>query len=443
MRKDIDLSLCEKSYDSKKYRVLQNAVKKVGVDEATFNGDLINKTSFVFSENIETGDVTNQKQSGRCWIFASQNFLRHKIEKNLNIKNFELSQGYLFFFDKLEKANYFLQAIIDTADRGLDDRLVRFLLQTPQQDGGQWDMIVAVIKKYGILPKKLMPDTFHMENSRMLNDLLNKKLRIFAKELRDLHARGKSENELISVKNKQVEEVYTFLCVMLGTPLKHFDFEYYDKDDNFHRDLGLSPQSFYEKYIGTDLDDYISIINAPTKDKPYNRSFTVEYLGNVIGAKAVKYLNLKMDEFKALAIRQLKDKETVWFGCDVGKFLSRKTGVLAMNGFEYEESFDMKFIQSKEDSLDYGESLMTHAMLLTGVNLDENGKANRWKIENSWGEDGDGKGYLVMTDEWMDQYTYQIVINKKYLSHEQLKAFQAEPIVLKPWDPMGSLAWCE
>ena len=442
MRKDIDIKFYEDVYDAKKYRVLQNAVIKMGVCDATANQEVINNTPFVFSENIKTEEVTNQRQSGRCWIFASQNFLRHKIEKSLNIKNFELSQGYLFFYDKLEKSNYFLQAIIDTADKDIDDRLVRFLLVTPQQDGGQWDMIVSIIQKYGIVPKKAMPDTFNMQNSKMLNELLNKKLRIFAKELRDAFKNGKKEEELIELKNKQLKEVYAFLSVMLGTPVKEFDFEYYDADDNFHRDLALTPLSFYKKYVGIDLGEYISIINAPTKDKPYMCSFTVDYLGNVIDGREVKYLNLNMEDFKELAIKQLKDKETIWFGCDVGQFLDRKTGVLAMNTFEYENSFDMNFIQSKEDSLDYNESLMTHAMLLSGVNLDENGKSNRWKIENSWGEDSGEKGYLVMTDEWMDHYTYQIVIHKKHLSEEQLEAFNKKPIVLKPWDPMGSLARC-
>lgn len=442
MRKDIDINLYENIYNKNKYRVLQNAVTKMGVQDATLNQEVVNTTPFVFSENIKTDEVTNQRQSGRCWIFASQNFLRHKIEKSLNIKNFELSQGYLFFYDKFEKSNYFLQAIIDTANKDLDDRLVRFLLLTPQQDGGQWDMIVSLIQKYGILPKKAMPDTFNMQNSRMLNELLNKKLRIFAKEIRTAFSEGKSYDELLALKNKQLEEVYTFLCIMLGNPPKTFDFEYYDADDNFHRDLGLSPLSFYAKYVGIDLGEYISIINAPTKDKPYMHSFSVEYLGNVIGGREVKYLNLNMEDFKALAIKQLKDRESIWFGCDVGQFLDRKSGVLAMNTFEYNQSFGINFIQSKEDSLDYSESLMTHAMLLLGVNLDENDKPNRWKIENSWGEDSGEKGYLVMSDEWMDQYTYQVVINKKYLSKEQLAAFDKKAIILKPWDPMGSLARC-
>lgn len=314
MRKDIDINLYENIYDKNKYRVLQNAVTKMGVQDATLNQEVINTTPFVFSENIKTDEVTNQRQSGRCWIFASQNFLRHKIEKSLNIKNFELSQGYLFFYDKFEKSNYFLQAIIDTANKDLDDRLVRFLLLTPQQDGGQWDMIVSLIQKYGILPKKAMPDTFNMQNSRMLNELLNKKLRIFAKEIRTAFSEGKSYDELLALKNKQLEEVYTFLCIMLGNPPKTFDFEYYDADDNFHRDLGLSPLSFYAKYVGIDLGEYISIINAPTKDKPYMHSFSVEYLGNVIGGREVKYLNLNMEDFKALAIKQLKDRESIWFG---------------------------------------------------------------------------------------------------------------------------------
>lgn len=424
------------------HKILQNAVMQSGINAACYNQEAKNFLPHTFSVNIETGAVANQKQSGRCWIFAACNFLRHKLNAKENLKDFEISQGHLFFYDKLEKSNYFLQAIIDTVELDLDDRLVHFLLATPQQDGGQWDMVVSLIEKYGLVPKQYYPDTFNMSQSAQLNTLLNKKLRFAAEDLRTRFAKGASKEALEERKQEFLNEIYQMLCIILGTPVKSFTWEYYDKDQNFHRVENLSPKSFYDQFIGLDLSEYVSIINAPTKDKPYMRSFTVSYLGNVLGGHEVKYLNLDMPSFKALALAQLKDKESIWFGCDVGKFLDRQEGLMDVHLYNYEEAFGQSFIQSKEGALDYGESLMTHAMVLSGVNVDEAGKTTRWKIENSWGDKTGNKGYYVMSDAWMDMYTYQIVIHKKHLSAEQLKAFEAEPIVLKPWDPMGSLARC-
>ncbi|WP_314010863.1 C1 family peptidase [Pseudostreptobacillus hongkongensis] len=427
----------KENYEGRNLRVLQNAVLKNGINNAVVNNEVYNRTHHVFSENIETGKVTYQKQSGRCWIFAALNTFRHKMNKEYNLENFELSQSYVFFWDKFEKSNYFLDNIIKTRNEEIDSRIVRHLLQTPQQDGGQWDMLVSVIKKYGVVPKSVQGEVFHSSSSVMLNNLLNKKLRLGAQKLRE--ANNMSEDQLIELKDEIMDEIYAFLCVMLGAPQEVVDFEYYDKDKKFHRDLGLTPVEFFNKYVNMNLDDYISIINAPTDDKPYYRTFTVDFLGNVTGNE-VKYLNLPMDEFKNLAIEQIKQGETVWFGCDVGQISDRLGGMMDLDVFEYEQSFGFDILQDKKNSLDYSESLMTHAMVLSGVNLDENGKSNRWKVENSWGEEPGNKGYFVMSDAWMDRFTYQIVVNKKYLTERQKEALKQDPIRLKPWDPMGSLA---
>ena len=427
----------KENYEGRNLRVLQNAVLKNGINNAVVNNEVYNRTLHVFSENIETGKVTYQKQSGRCWIFAALNTFRHKMNKEYNLENFELSQSYVFFWDKFEKSNYFLDNIIKTRNEEIDSRIVRHLLQTPQQDGGQWDMLVSVIKKYGVVPKSVQGEVFHSSSSAMLNNLLNKKLRLGAQKLRE--ANNMSEDQLIELKDEIMDEIYAFLCVMLGVPQEVVDFEYYDKDKKFHRDLGLTPVEFFNKYVNMNLDDYISIINAPTDDKPYYRTFTVNFLGNVTGNE-VKYLNLPMDEFKNLAIEQIKQGETVWFGCDVGQISDRLGGMMDLDVFEYEQSFGFDILQDKKNSLDYSESLMTHAMVLSGVNLDENGKSNRWKVENSWGEEPGNKGYFVMSDAWMDRFTYQIVVNKKYLTEKQKEALKQDPIRLRPWDPMGSLA---
>ena len=299
-------------------------------------------------------------------------------------------------------------------------------------------MLVSLIKKYGVVPKQKQGEIFHSSASMVLNNVLNKKLRLSAQLLRNSYEKGSTLDELYLLKDKIMSEIYSYLCVTLGEPIEKFDFEYYDKDKKFHRDTDLTPTKFFEKYIGIDLDEYVSIINAPTKDKPYYSTFTVDFLGNVVG-REVKYLNLPMDEFKQLAIDQIKSGETVWFGCDVGQISDREKGIMDLDLYEYEKALGFDILQDKAGALDYSESLMTHAMVLSGVNIFD-GKSNRWKVENSWGEDNGNKGYFVMTDAWMDRFTYQIVINKKFLSEEQKEMLNKEVIRLKPWDPMGSLA---
>ena len=276
-------------------------------------------------------------------------------------------------------------------------------------------------------------------NSRDLNNYLNKKLRKDAVALRQLVAEGKTAEDIQTAKEAMLEDIYRFLATSLGTPPETFDFEYRDEDKNYHIDRNLTPQSFYEKYVGVDLDDYVSIINAPTADKPYNQSYTVEMLGNVVGGKEVKYLNVDMPTFKKLAIAQLEQGESVWFGCDVGQSSTRDTGIMALDAYDINDLFDIDFTMTKAERLDFGESLMTHAMVLTGVDLID-GESTKWKVENSWGEKVGTNGFFVMSDAWMDEYTYQIVVRKEFLTAEQLAAFEAEPTVLAPWDPMGALA---
>jgi bleomycin hydrolase len=393
----------------------------------------------VFSVDVTTGKVSNQKQSGRCWMFAALNTFRHKMLNDFNLKEFELSQNHTFFWDKYEKANYFYENILATANEPLTSRKVAFLLQTPQQDGGQWDMIVSIFQKYGVVPKTVMPESSNSSNSRDLNNYLNKKLRKDAVALRQLVAEGKTAEDIQTAKEAMLEDIYRFLATSLGTPPETFDFEYRDEDKNYHIDRNLTPQSFYEKYVGVDLDDYVSIINAPTADKPYNQSYTVEMLGNVVGGKEVKYLNVDMPTFKKLAIAQLEQGESVWFGCDVGQSSTRDTGIMALDAYDINDLFDIDFTMTKAERLDFGESLMTHAMVLTGVDLID-GESTKWKVENSWGEKVGTNGFFVMSDAWMDEYTYQIVVRKEFLTAEQLAAFEAEPTVLAPWDPMGALA---
>lgn len=422
-----------------KQTALQRSVVKNGIRASAENIQTHVENTPVFSIDLATGKVANQKQSGRCWMFAALNTFRHKLLTTFQLKDFELSQNYTFFWDKYEKANYFYENILNTAEQAVTSREVAFLLQTPQQDGGQWDMVVSLFKKYGVVPKSVMPESSNSSNSRDLNNYLNKLLRKHAVLLRQMVAEDATEEEIQANREAMLQEVYNLLAISLGTPPETFDFEYRDEEKNYHLEQGLTPQQFYDDYIDVDLDNYVSIINAPTEDKPFMKSYTVDMLGNVVGGKQVKYLNLEMEEFKDLAIHQLEQGESVWFGCDVGQSSTRDSGIMALDAYDVDDLFDVDLTMTKAERLDYGESMMTHAMVLTGVDI-INDQAKKWKVENSWGEKVGEKGFFVMSDEWMDEFTYQIVVRKEFLTQEQLAAFEAEPIVLAPWDPMGALA---
>ncbi|MGM0173130.1 aminopeptidase C [Enterococcus sp. DIV0800] len=418
---------------------LQRGVVKNGIRASAENVQTHVENTPVFSIDLATGKVANQKQSGRCWMFAALNTFRHKLLTTFQLKDFELSQNYTFFWDKYEKANYFYENILATAEQPTASREVAFLMQTPQQDGGQWDMIVSLFQKYGVVPKAVMPESSSSSNSRDLNNYLNKLLRKHAVLLRQMVAEEATAEEIQANREAMLQEVYNLLAISLGTPPEVFDFEYRDEEKNYHLDQALTPQNFYEKYVGVNLEDYVSIINAPTADKPFMRSYTVDMLGNVVAGKQVKYLNLEMEDFKALAVKQLEQGESVWFGCDVGQSSTRDSGIMALDAYDVEDLFDVDLTMTKAERLDYGESMMTHAMVLTGVDI-INEQSKKWKVENSWGEKVGDKGFFVMSDEWMDEYTYQIVVRKEFLTPEQLSAFEAEPTVLAPWDPMGALA---
>ncbi|MDD3016755.1 MAG: aminopeptidase C [Lactococcus chungangensis] len=419
-----------------KYSAVENAATKNGLLNALENRASHAANLPVFSIDLTNDPVSNQKQSGRCWMFAALNTFRHKILTEFKLENFELSQAYTFFWDKYEKSNWFLEQIIGTSDLEIGDRKLKFLLDVPQQDGGQWDMVVALFQKYGVVPKDIYPESISSSASRELDQYLNKILRQDAQILRELIQNG---GDVAAKKAELLQEIFNYLAMTLGLPPQKFNFEYRDKDDQFHKFDSITPQAFYEKFVDIKLDDYVSVINAPTADKPYNKSYTVEFLGNVIGARDVRHLNVDMDRFKKLAIAQMQAGETVWFGCDVGQVSNRQDGLLTMDAYDF-SAMDLNFTQDKASRLDYSESLMTHAMVLTGVDLDNAGNSIKWKVENSWGEKVGKKGYFTASDAWMDEYTYQIVVRKEFLTAEELAAYEAEPEVLLPWDPMGALA---
>lgn len=419
-------------------RTMTNALAKTELSDVTFDNRRLREDRFHFSVEIPTLPVTNQERSGRCWIFAGANLLREEVAKKCNLDRFELSQNYIAFWDKLEKANYFLESVIDRIDCPIDDRTLCWILSTGVQDGGQWDMFVSLIEKYGIVPKEAMDETYQSSHTAAMNGLLNTKLRQFAARLQKLHLDG--TDDLHAEKDAMLREIYSLLCTCLGEPPASFDFCWTDKDKQYHMDRSLTPKDFYEKYVGLPLGDYVSVINSPTSDKPFYRSYTVDYLGNVVGGRDVRYLNLPMEELVSLVIRQLQDGRLVWFGSDVGKCGDRKRGIWDSKAFDYASAFEMDFSMEKGDMLDYRESAMNHAMVITGVELDENGAPVRWKIQNSWSDENGEKGYYLMSADWFNRYVYQAVIRREYLSDAQREAFDADPNHLTPWDPMGTLA---
>ena len=434
------LAACRDRYAARPgQRTLANAVRKSGIAAVALNQDVLNAMQHTFSHVVKGGPVTNQKQSGRCWMFAGLNTLRIPVMQKLGLEEFELSQAFQMFWDKFEKANYFLESILETLSEPLDGRLVAWLLAAPLNDGGQWDMFVNLVEKYGVVPKWIMPESFHSSQSRGMNSLLTAKLREDATRLRSRHAGGASIDALREEKDRMLAEFYTALVTFLGEPPERFDFEYRDKDQAFHREQDLTPLEFFERHVGMDLREYVSVINAPTADKPYGRTFTVKFLGNVKGGRDVLYLNVAPETLRQVAMAQLMDGEAVWFGCDVGQMQDRESGTMAEGLYDYASVVGMPVGMTKAERLDYGESLMTHAMVFTGVNIVD-GRPNRWRVENSWGTENGQKGFFVMSDDWFDEYMYQVVVKRSYLPQELVSAFERPPIELPPWDPMGSLA---
>jgi bleomycin hydrolase len=413
--------------------LIQNDVNKIAI-----NWDNFSKINHVFSSTISTQlPVTNQKASGRCWGFAGLNLLRLEIVKKYNLSNFEFSQNYFMFWDKLEKSNYFLENILKTLDHVSDSRLIMHLLQAPVQDGGQWDMFVNLTEKYGLVPQSVMPETNHSSKSGMMNYLLTHKLREFSSILR----RFKRLNikKLREKKQEMISEIYSLLCMFLGNPPQTFDWSIKDKNNKFKRFVNIDPLTFYKKFTKIKLKNKLCLINAPMYNKKMNELYTVEYLGNVIDGDIIKYANVEINELKKAAINSLKNDEAVWFGCDVGKMFNRDFGIMDMKLYDYEKLFNTSFKMNKSTRLEYGDSMMTHAMLFTGVDIKRN-KPQKWRVENSWGNKNGDKGYYLMSDDWFDEYNYEVVVDKKYLSNKILSIFDLEPKKLNPWDPMGALA---
>lgn len=463
-------------------KVATNALYKLGIKSAALNPNSQLENTFDFAINLASQKVTNQMQSGRCWLFAAVNLIRENLCQKLNIDNLELSQSYLAFWDKFERANFMLECIIDTIHEKVSDRYVHYFLTFGVADGGQWDMVNNIVEKYGIVPKNIMPDTYPSSHTNELNYLLNWILKNGALKIRKNS--NKSFEELQKIKESVLEEVFRLLTISYGKLPEKFDFTTTQKikinskfktvyDTKYEKivDKNLNPLSFYKKYVKPQLNEYISLINAPTDSKPMYRRFSFNYLNNVIGGKPIMHHNVEINLLKYLAIKTLINKKPLWFGADVSFYGDGLKGFWNDKSFDYSTLLGTNFDLTKGEEIDYRSSSMNHAMLITGVDLDlksfkefdkkfqklsgkkalefinlnfDKLKVTKWKIENSWSDKVGNEGYYLMSESWFNKYVFQLVIEKNLFNSIKqklsLKSFDLEPIILEPWDPIGTLA---
>lgn len=435
-----DLLMQLREEESAKVALARNAATQVGIEAASLNREKIQHTSTAVSHRLDDWKATSQKKSGRCWLFSSLNFLRSRARESLGVKNFEFSQSYVFFWDKFERANWFLTDIIATSDEPVDGRLVQFLLGDVLGDGGQWDMAVSVYMKYGLVPKEVMPESEASTNSRPMNARLRAVLHIGALRLREAIAAGASAEEVDTLRRKILADVWKILVVCLGEPPVRFNWQWRDDEGNFHRDGEITPHEFYERHVGVDLSEYICLVDDPRPENPKGSMETVEHLGNVVGGRPIRYLNAPVEEIKRIAAAQIAAGEAVWFGADVSQPYDRGLGFFVTGIHDYDGLFDVDFSSTKLERVRSGESAMDHAMLFTGVDLDEAGQPRAWRVENSWGDEPGDSGFFTMDDQWFTDNVFEVVVPKSALPEDLAAAVDSDPIVLPAWDPMGTLA---
>lgn len=415
-------------------QVVARAAQKSGVLAASYNERVQSKLTRVFSTELDTDNVTNQKHSGRCWEFATLNVLRHAFGKKYKAKNFTFSQAYNFFWDKIERANIFYNNILATADKPLDSHEVKSHLDFAGGDGGQFHMAASLVEKYGVVPSYAMPESFNTNDTTGFATALGDKLKKDALVLRKLKNENK-DDDIEKTREKFLSEVYRMTAIAVGEPPKRFDLEYRDDDKKYHLDKNLTPLEFLHKYLSdVDLNDYVVLTNAP--DHEYNKLYGLPGEDNIQGAYRIKLLNVPMEYLTTASIAQLKDGEAVWFGNDVLRQMDRKTGYLSTNLYKLNDLFGVNLDMDKADRLRTGVGEVSHAMTLVGVDEDQ-GDIRQWKVENSWGEKSGSKGYFVMSNKWFNDYVYEVVVHKKYLTEEQRKIAEGPITDLPLWDSLA------
>ena len=413
-------------------KAARNALALNPIAELATNAENLAMIDTHFSHRVRTKGITDQHQSGRCWLFTGLNVLRAKMIDDLDLPSLEFSQNYLFVYDQLEKSNLFLQGVIDTKHLPMDDRQVEWLFKNPLNDGGQFTGVSNLVMKYGVVPAEVMPENYQSNNTAQVGNLLKLKLREFGLTLRE----QKDRRSTVALKTEMLKEIYSMLVRAYGVPPTEFEWTRHDKDGNPIETKRYTPKSFYEEYFG-DIDlenNFVMVMNDPTRE--YHKVYEIEYDRHVYDGDNWLYLNLPIEEVKALAIASIKDNTAMYFSCDVGKYLLSKKGTLDINNFDYESLMGVEFPMNKEQRVRTFASGSSHAMTLIAVDLDENDTPKKWMVENSWGANSGWKGNLIMTDEWFEEYMFRVVIDKKYIPAETLKLLEQKPIQLPSWDPM-------
>ena len=413
-------------------KAARNALALNPIAELATNADNLAMIDTHFSHRVRTKGITDQHQSGRCWLFTGLNVLRAKMIEDLDLPSLEFSQNYLFVYDQLEKSNLFLQGVIDTKHLPMEDRQVEWLFKNPLNDGGQFTGVSNLVMKYGVVPAEVMPENYQSNNTTQVGNLLKLKLREFGLTLRE----QKDRRSTVALKTEMLKEIYSMLVRAYGVPPTEFEWTRHDKDGNPIETKRYTPKSFYQEYFG-DIDlekNFVMVMNDPTRE--YHKVYEIEYDRHVYDGDNWLYLNLPIEEVKALAIASIKDNTAMYFSCDVGKYLLSKKGTLDINNFDYESLMGVEFPMNKEQRVRTFASGSSHAMTLIAVDLDEEGNPKKWMVENSWGANSGWKGNLIMTDEWFEEYMFRVVIDKKYIPADTLKLLEQKPVMLPSWDPM-------
>lgn len=416
-------------------KAIHNAIANNDINALALNHDNKNNLNTDFSHRVKSKGVTNQRSSGRCWLFTGLNVLRAQMMRDHNLQKLELSQNYNFFWDQLEKSNLFLQGIIDTSSLPIDDRKVDWLFANPLSDGGQYTGIADNLMKYGVVPIEVMVESNSSQSTSHMRRLLSLRLREDGLELRRLASSGSSAKQLEARKKEMLSEVYRILALNLGEPPTEFTWTRHDADGNIVDTKTYTPMSFYQTFAGNDLkNDYVMVMNDPTRE--YYKLYEIEFDRHGYDGYNWTYVNLPIDEIKTMAIASIKDNNAMYFSCDVGKFIDRERGTLDIDNYDYDSLFGTTFGMDKADRIRTHSSASSHAMTLVAVDLNENETPRKWLVENSWGGDKANNGHLIMTDKWFDEYMFRLVVNKKYINNKVLNILKQKPTLLPPWDPM-------
>lgn len=417
-------------------RALANAAAGASLDELAHTRASRNGADTYFSHKVESKGITDQKRSGRCWLFTGLNVLRSQMMAAHDLPELKLSQAHNFFYDQLEKSNLFLQSIIDSADKPMDDKRVDWLFRNPLSDGGQFTGLADNILKYGVVPASVMGETFSTDNTSRISSLIALKLREDGLELRKMKAEGKTDEEIQSRKGDMLKEVYRMLAMTMGEPVESFTWTRYDKKGKPVSTKTYTPLEFYKEFAGNDLkNDYVMLMNDPSR--PYYKLYEIDLDRHVYDGDNWRYVNVPIEDIKEIAIESIKDSTMMYFSCDVGKFLDRDKGYLDPDAYDYESLMGVEFGMDKADRIRSYASASSHAMTLMAVDLDENGKPKKWMVENSWGS-GANDGHLIMTDKWFDEYMFRLVADKKYAPKRVLDVLKQTPELLPAWDPLFS-----